>query len=394
VPAPPLKERFHLPDGVVYLDGNSLGPLPKGAAERAQMVMAQEWGGALIRAWNDAGWMDAPLRVGDRIALLIGAPEGSVVVGETLSIRVFQALDAALQLRPGRRVILSDTGNFPSDLYMAQGLARLRDAELRVVAPEAVADAVTEDVAAVTLTHVDYRTGRMHDMAAVTRAAQASGAVMIWDLAHSVGATPLAVAASGAEFAVGCTYKYLNAGPGAPAFLYARADIADAVSPSLPGWFGHAAPFAMEPAYRPAPGVPRFRIGTPPVIQMAVLDAALDIWEDVSLDDIRAASIDLSERFIAGVEARCPQLALASPRDPALRGSHVSFAFAEGYAAMQALIARGVIGDFRAPDLMRFGFAPLYLDADDIDRAVDTLAEVMATEAWRDPAFQRRAAVT
>ena len=257
----PRRELFDIPEGVIYLDGNSLGPLPKGAAGRASEVIGEEWGRELIRAWNTAGWISLPKRVGDRIAGLIGAPEGSVATGDTLSIKVYQALAAALRMRPGRKVVLSDSGNFPTDLYMAQGLIEtIGDGhELRTPAPEDVADAIGEDVAAVMLTHVDYRSGRMHDMAAITRRAHAAGAVMIWDLAHSAGAVPLDLAASNAEFAVGCTYKYLNGGPGAPAFIYARPDLVDHVEPALAGWMGHAAPFAMEPDYRPAMSTERLR---------------------------------------------------------------------------------------------------------------------------------------
>jgi kynureninase len=392
----PRKDLFEIPQGVIYLDGNSLGVLPKGAAERAARVIGQEWGHDLIRAWNSAGWMDLPRVVGDRIAALIGAPEGSVATGDTLSIKVYQALASALRMRPDRRVILSDTGNFPTDLYMAQGLIGTigRDHVLRTVAPEEVADRIDGDVAAVMLTHVDYRTGRMHDMAAITARAHQAGAVMIWDLAHSAGAVELDIAGSGAEFAVGCTYKYLNGGPGAPAFIYARPDIVEAIEPALAGWMGHASPFAMVPDYRPAMSTERLRVGTPPILQLAVLDAALDVWEGVDMAEIRAASIRLSTRFVAEVEARCPGLALASPRDPEARGSQVSFAFEHGYAAMQALIDRGVIGDFRAPDIMRFGFTPLYLDEDDVVRAATVLEEVLKTEAWREPRFQTRARVT
>ena len=392
----PRKDLFEIPEGVIYLDGNSLGVLPRGAAARAARVIQDEWGGQLIRAWNSAGWMDLPRVVGDRIAGLIGAPGGSVATGDTLSIKVFQALAAALQMRPERRVILSDSGNFPSDLYMAQGLARLLDRgyELRTPAPEEVAGAITPDVAVVMLTQVDYRSGRMHDMAALTRAAQEAGAVMLWDLAHSAGAVPVDLTASGAEFAVGCTYKYLNGGPGAPAFIYVRPDLVEGVQPALSGWLGHDAPFAMEPDYRPAMATERMRVGTPPILQLAVLDAALDAWEGVDMNDLRAASVALSERFIKEVEARCPMLALASPRDPAQRGSQVSFAFAQGYAAMQALIAEGVIGDFRAPDIMRFGFTPLYLDEGDVIRAAEVLERVMGQELWRDPRFQTRSRVT
>ena len=392
----PRKELFDLPEGVIYLDGNSLGPLPKGTLERARTVIGGEWGQQLIRAWNTAGWMALPQHVGDRIARLIGAAQGSVATGDTLSIKVYQALAAALKLRPGRRAILSDSGNFPSDLYMAEGLIRTigKDYELRTPAPEDLPECITDEVAAVMLTQVDYRTGRMHDMDAVTRAAHAAGAVMIWDLAHSAGAVPIDLAGSRAEFAVGCTYKYLNGGPGAPAFIYVRPDIVEDVEPALAGWLGHDEPFAMEPSYRPAKSTERLRVGTPPVVQLAILDRALDLWDDVDMADIRAASIALSELFIAEVEARCPGLALASPRNPAERGSQVSFAFEHGYPAMQALIDRGVIGDFRAPDIMRFGFTPLYIDEADVLAAVETLETVIGEELWRDPKYRTRARVT
>ena len=392
----PRKDLFELPEGVIYLDGNSLGVLPKGAATRATQVIEQEWGGQLIRAWNSAGWMDLPRVVGDRIGQLIGAPAGSVATGDTLSIKVYQALAAALKMRPDRRVILSDNGNFPSDLYMAQGLIGTIDKgyELRTPAPEDVADAITEDVAVVTLTHVDYRSGRMHDMKAITEKAHAMGAVMIWDLAHSAGAVPVDMAGSNAEFAVGCSYKYLNGGPGAPAFIYARPDIIESVQPALSGWLGHDAPFAMELGYRPAMSTERLRVGTPPILQLAVLQEALTAWDGVDMADLRAGSIALSERFIGEVSARCPELRLASPTDPETRGSQVSFGFQHGYAAMQALIARGVIGDFRAPDIMRFGFTPLYLDESDVVRAAEILEEVIKTRAYEAPEYQTRSRVT
>jgi kynureninase len=390
------KAMFHLPEGLTYLDGNSLGPLPKGAADRARAVIEDEWGEGLIRSWNRAGWMAQPSRVGDAVGRLIGAPPGSVVMGDTLSIKVYQALASALDLVPDRRVVLSDTGNFPTDLYMAEGLLASLDRghQLRLVDPGDVAGAIGPEVGVVMLTHVDYRTGRMHDMAAITRAAQAAGAVMIWDLAHSAGAVPVDLGAAGPEFAVGCTYKYLNGGPGAPAFIHVRPDLADRVRPALSGWLGHAQPFAFDLGYQPGAGIERMRVGTPPVIQMAVLEAALAVWDAVDMADLRRASIALSERFIAGVERDCPDLVLASPRDPAGRGSQVSFRHPEGYAIMQALIAEGVIGDFRAPDILRFGFAPLYNDAGDVDRAVAVLAGVLEGRAWDRPEFRARAAVT
>jgi kynureninase len=392
----PRKDLFEIPEGVIYLDGNSLGVLPKGAAKRATEVIEQEWGGQLIRAWNVAGWMDLPRVVGDRIGQLIGAPAGSVATGDTLSIKVYQALAAALKMRPDRRVILSDNGNFPSDLYMAQGLIGTLDKgyELRTPAPEDVADAITEEIAVVMLTHVDYRSGRMHDMKAITVKAHAMGAVMIWDLAHSAGAVPVDMAGSNAEFAVGCSYKYLNGGPGAPAFIYARPDIIEGVQPALSGWLGHDAPFAMELGYRPAMATERLRVGTPPILQLAVLQEALKAWDGVDMDDLRKASLALSECFIREVTARCPELRLASPTDPSTRGSQVSFAFAHSYAAMQALIARGVIGDFRAPDIMRFGFTPLYLDEGDVIRAAEILEEVIKTRAYEAPEYQTRSRVT
>ena len=392
----PLKHAFEMPEGVIYLDGNSLGPLPKGVAERVGHVMRDQWGQHLIRGWNVDDWMGQPKSVGDRIGRLIGAEPGTTVLGDTLSIKVYQALASAIQMRPDRRVIVSESGNFPTDLYMAQGLIRQlgQGHELRLVEPEGVEAALDGDVAAVLLTHVDYRTGRMHDMNAITRIVQNTGAVMIWDLAHSAGAVPVDIAASGAEFAVGCTYKYINAGPGAPAFVTVRSDIVAEIYPALAGWLGHEAPFAFDPDYRPAGDIERFRVGTPPVLQVAALDAALDIWADITMDEVRAASIALCEQFIAEVEARVPELVLASPRDASTRGSQVSFHFDEGYAAMQALISRGVIGDFRSPDIMRFGLCPLFLDATDVSGAVDHLAEVMGKRLWDDPKFKKRSRVT
>lgn len=390
------KTLFHLPDGVIYLDGNSLGPLPRSAAARIARTVEAEWGEMLITAWNKAGWMEQPLRMGDRIGRLIGAEPGQVVLGDTLSIKVYQALASALDMRPERKVILTDTGNFPSDLYMAEGLigSLARGHELRAVAPDKVASALDDSVAVLMLTQVDYRTGRLHDMEGLTKKAHSVGALTIWDLAHSAGAIPVDLAGVGADFAVGCTYKYLNAGPGAPAFIYVSPRHSEQVRPALSGWLGHAAPFAFQPDYAPGAGIERMRVGTPPILQMAALDAALEIWDAVDMQALRARSIELSEAFIAGVEAACPELDLASPRDPKDRGSQVSFRFEDGYAVMQALIADGVIGDFRAPDIMRFGFTPLYLDLDDVQVAVDRLAGIMRTRRWDSPAFRARAAVT
>ena len=390
------RARFRIPDGVIYLDGNSLGPLPVAAEERVARTPADEWGGQLIRGWNSAGWMVQPRKVGDRIARLIGAPDGSVVVGDTLSIKVYQALAAALAMRPDRRVILSDSGNFPTDLYMAEGLIETlgRGHVLKVVAPNEVEANIGEDVAVLMLTQVDYRTGRLHDMAALTAKAHAAGAVTVWDLAHSAGALPVDLAGAGADFAVGCTYKYLNGGPGAPAFIYVASQHAETARPALSGWMGHEAPFAFDPSYRPGAGVERMRVGTPPVIALAALDAALDVWDEVDIADIRRASIALCDLFIELVEAQCPMLELASPREGDRRGSQVSFRHPQGYAIMQALIDRGVIGDFRAPDVLRFGFTPLYIGEAEVRGAVAVLKEIMDGGLWDRPEYHKKAIVT
>ena len=390
------RARFHLPEGLIYLDGNSLGPLPHGVADRVAGAVTAEWGELLITGWNKAGWMEMPARIGDRIGRLIGAAPGTVVMGDTLSVKVYQALASALEMRPDRRVILSDTGNFPSDLYMADGLIMTlaRDHELRLVAPDEVAGAIDEDVAVLMLTEVDYRTGRLHDMAALTKAAHSAGALTVWDLAHTAGAYPVDVTRAGADFAVGCTYKYLNGGPGAPAFIYVAPEHAETARPALSGWLGHEAPFAFDLDYRAGRGIERMRVGTPPILQLAALDAALDVWEIAEIADVRTRSIELTQFFIAEVEARCPALTLASPRDPAMRGSQVSFRHPEGYAIMQALIARGVVGDFRAPDILRFGVTPLFIGEADIRRAAEILQEIMDTATWDRADFKRRAAVT
>jgi kynureninase len=340
--------------------------------------------------------MQQPTAIGDRIGRLIGAEAGHVVMGDTLSIKVYQAVASTLELNPTRRVVLSDNGNFPSDLYIVQGLLKSlgEDYELRVVNPEDVADNITDDLAVLMLTEVDYRTGRKHDMKALTKLAHAKGVVTVWDLAHSAGALPVDLAGCKADFAVGCSYKYLNSGPGGPAFIYVAPRHVDAARPALSGWLGHEAPFAFDLDYRPGTGIERMRVGTPPVIQLAALAASMDIWDQVDMQALRATSIGLCDRFIAGIESSCPELKLASPRDGSTRGSQVSFAFEHGYAAMQALIARGVIGDFRAPDIMRFGFTPLYIDQTDVDGAVAIVADVMNNRLWDQPEYKIRAAVT
>ncbi|MGR3271298.1 kynureninase [Thalassococcus profundi] len=390
------RAQFHLPMGMIYLDGNSLGPLPKAAPARIEAMLRHEWGEQLITGWNASGWMAQPRAIGDRIARLIGAEPGHVVMGDTLSIKVYQALAAALKLRPDRRVVLSDSGNFPSDLYMAQGLVKLlgQDYRLRVVKPTEVAEAIDENVAVTLLTEVDYRTGRRHDMAALTALAHEKGALTVWDLAHSAGALPVDVSGADADFAVGCTYKYLNGGPGAPAFIYVAPRHADLAEPALAGWLGHAKPFDFDRDYTPGAGIERMRVGTPPVVQMTLLETALDIFDRVDMAEVRKQSVRLCEQFIGLVEESCPQLRLFSPRDPAQRGSQVSFRAENGYAIMQALIAEGVIGDFRAPDVMRFGFCPLYIRETDVEEAVGILARILRGALWDRPEFLRRKAVT
>lgn len=385
-----------MPAGVIYLDGNSLGPLPKAAVARVERMMQDEWGEMLISAWNRADWMNQPARVGDRIARLIGAAPGTVVMGDTLTIKVYQALASALEINADRRIIVSDSGNFPSDLYTAQGLVKSLDRghELRLYPPEAVEDHLDEEVAVLMLTEVDYKTGRLHDMQALTAKAHAKGIVTVWDLAHSAGALPVHLEDAGADFAVGCSYKYLNSGPGGPAFIYVAPGLVDKVRPALSGWLGHENPFAFDLDYRPGAGIERMRVGTPPVLQLTALEASLDIWDLVDMDDVRAKSIELSDLFIERVETSCPDLTLASPRDGRQRGSQVSFRFEHGYASMQALIANGVIGDFRAPDIMRFGFTPLYIDAEDVRRAASTIEHVMAERLWDNESYRQRSSVT
>jgi kynureninase len=390
------RDLFHLPEGLVYLDGNSLGPLPKSVAARVGHEITAGWGEKLVRGWNEHGWIDMQLEAGNRVARLVGAPKDSIIVADSTSVNLFKVLAAALRLSGERGIILSDTGNFPSDLYVAQGLIGTlnRDLLLSVVDPEAVEAAIDENVAVLMLTEVDYRTGRRHDMARLTKKAHEAGVIVIWDLAHSAGAFPVDLAGCNVDFAIGCGYKYLNGGPGAPAFLYVRPDLAKSVAPALAGWMGHEAPFAFDLDYRPAPGIDRMRVGTPPILSLAAFHTALEAWEGVDLEAVRARSIELSELFIAEVERRCPDLTLASPRDPNVRGSQISFRFPEGYAVMQALIANGVIGDFRAPDIIRFGFTPLYVSFDDVRKAADIIEKVMTEGLWRQPQFQVRAKVT
>jgi kynureninase len=388
---------FDIPDGMIYLNGNSLGPMPIAAPEAMNRFLMDEWRSELIKGWNTKGWFTQSNSLGDRVGKLIGAAAGTTVVSDTLSIKVFQAVAAAMALVPDRKIILSDNGNFPTDLYMVEGLMKLKNDgyELRTPDPEDVMDQITDEVAVVMLTEVDYRSGRLHDMKMITAKAHSVGAVVVWDLAHSAGAIPIDLAGCNADFAVGCTYKYLNGGPGAPAFIYVAPRHIPDVEPVLSGWWGHEAPFAFDTDYRPMPGsIDRMRIGTASIASFALLDAALDAWDDVDMVDLRSKSIELAELFIAQVEARCDGVKLASPRDPNLRGSHVSFEFEHGYPCMQALIDRKVIGDFRAPKIMRFGITPLFTDKADIMKAVDILEEILKSETWKDARFQTKSTVT
>lgn len=397
-PLAPAREQFTLPDGIIYLDGNSLGALPRATPKRLAEAALNEWGRDLIRSWNAHGWIDLPRRIGDKIARVICAGPGEVVVADSTSINLFKVLAAALNLNPGRRVILSERDNFPTDLYMAQGLTTLLGGrhELRLVDGDEIAGAIGEDTAVVMLTHVNYKSGAMHDMAAITSAAHARGALMLWDLAHSAGAVPVDLNGCGADFAVGCGYKYLNGGPGAPAFVWVNKKHQERFVQPLSGWLGHASPFAFETDYRPAAGVARYVCGTPPVLSMIALECGVDMFQDLDLAALRRKSMALTDLFIRLVEQECDGfgLSLLSPRAAERRGSQVSLRHAEGYPIMQALIARGIIGDFRAPDILRFGFAPLYVRFADLWDAVAALRDILSSRAWDKPEFHVRAAVT
>ena len=365
------KSQFYLPKGIIYLDGNSLGPLPKKTQDRIQHTLNNEWGEMLVTGWNKAGWMDQPNEVGDRIAKLIGATSKTVTVGDTLSIKVFQALASATNYQKNRKVLLTDSSNFPSDIYAAQGLVNMLqdDHQVKIVSTDDLIDNINENVAAVFFTEVDYKTGRRYDAKKIIKAAKQNGSLVILDLAHSAGAIDTNLTELEVDLAVGCTYKYLNGGPGSPAFIYVNPNLINSLDPCLSGWLGHENPFDFSLKYDPASGIDRMRVGTPPVIAMAALEASLDIWETVNIKDVRETSIQLTDQFIKGMEQKCPMLQLITPRLPENRGSQVSFSFEHGYAAMQACIERGVIGDFRAPDVMRFGFTPLFIDSQDVERA-------------------------
>lgn len=440
-----LRDHFVLPEGVIYLDGNSLGVLPKTAATRVAQVITQEWGQNLIRSWNSAGWFHLPQRLGDKIAPLVGAAPGEVVVTDSTSVNLYKVLSAALAIAaedaPGKKTVVSERSNFPTDLYIAEGLCRERGYRLQLVEPEEILGSLTQDTAVLMLTHVNYRTGAMHDMAALTAAAHAAGCLAVWDLAHSAGAVPVDLHGAKADFAVGCGYKYLNGGPGAPAFVWVNPQHADRFQQPLSGWWGHAAPFAFTPGYRPAPGITRYLCGTQPILSLAALECGLDVFDAAEvlggMAALRAKSLALTDLFIALVEERCAGfgLGLVTPRHHAQRGSQVCLSRKPGphapplrgslppegavtalgrpgdgesgaYAIIQALIARGVIGDFRAgepstgsgrpgtPDILRFGFTPLYIGFEDVWHAVEHLKQVLETGEWQRPEFNQKHAVT
>ena len=430
-PLAPLRAQFSLPEGLIYLDGNSLGALPRATAARVQQVLAQEWGQGLIASWNSAGWMDLSSRIGDQIATLVGAGPGELVVADSTSVNLYKVISAALQIQrqdaPERRVIVSERRNFPTDLYIAQSLAVQFGCQLRLVdAPHDLPAALDAGVALLLLTHVNYRTGQLLDMAGLSATAHAAGALTVWDLAHSAGAVPVALNAAGADLAVGCGYKVLNGGPGAPAFVWVRPGLADRFWQPLSGWLGHAAPFAFSPEYRPAPGIARYLCGTPPVLSLAALECGVATLLAAAplggMAALRAKSLALTRLFADLVEARCAGhgLAVVSPRDDALRGSQVSLSHGSGrdsghgkgdgaYAIVQALIARGVVGDFRAgdgvaggadgnadgaPDILRFGVTPLYTRYVDVWDAVEHLRQVLDIGEWRQPRFNERKGVT
>jgi len=392
------RDRFALPDGVVYLDGNSLGPPPRSTFERIDVVLRKEWGSDLVRSWTSHGWIELSERVARAIAGLIGADPSEVVVADSTSVNIFKLLGAALRLRPGRTVIVSERENFGTDLYIAQGLGELLgdDASLRLVDRSEITAALDDDVAVLMLTQVDFRTGELHDMEARTRAAHDAGALVLWDLAHSAGAVPVDLEACAADLAVGCGYKYLNGGPGAPAFAYVSRRHHDRLHTPLWGWMGHDAPFSFDTDYRPAPGVGRLVVGTPPILSLAALECGVASIAGIGVHALRSKSLALTELFIGLVERQCAGhgFALASPRENDRRGSHVSFRHPEGYAIMQALVADGVIGDFRAPDLLRFGFAPAYVRFVDVWNAVATLREIMEGGKWDRAEYGDRAKVT
>jgi kynureninase len=387
------RDRFALPEGVVYLDGNSLGPLPRAAAARQQELVAKQWGEGLIRSWNTHDWIGAPQRAGAQIAPLIGAKPHEVIVADSTSVNIFKLLVAAARLSE-RRTILSESGNFHTDLHIAAGMAGLTGMSLDIAPRGEIERRIGSDTNVVLLTHVHYKTAERFDMAGLTALAKAAGARVVWDLSHSAGAVPLHLNDSGAELAVGCGYKYLNGGPGAPAFLYVAEHLQEELVSPLTGWMGHARPFAFTDDYQPAPGIDRFLAGTPPILGIAALESGLATFDGLTMERVWSKSRALFDVFHALMEQRCPELTCITPRGEEQRGSHISFAHPNAFEICQALIAEGVIGDFRAPDVLRFGLTPLYLGFEDIWRGVDRLAGILASESWREPRYAVRGKVT
>ena len=388
------RELFDLPDGVVYLCGNSLGALPRSVPDRVAGVVRREWGRGLVGAWNTADWSRLSARVAARLAPLLGVSADDVVVGDSTSVTLFKTLVAAARLRPGRSVIVVEPTTFPTDGYIAAGVARTLGMELRWCDPADPAASLDDDVAVLALTQVDFRTGAMFDLAGLTEAAHATGAVTVWDLCHSAGAVPVDLTAAGADFAVGCTYKYLNGGPGAPAFAWVAPRHQADLDQPITGWWGHARPFDMVKDYEPAPGVTQMTVGTPPVIALSALEAALEVFDGVAMDDLRDGSLSLTDLFMRLVDERVEGFEIVTPREHARRGSQVALRHPDAYGVVQALIARGVVGDFRAPDIARFGFAPLYVTHTDVYDAVEQLVQVLAAGEHLDPAYSSRNAVT
>lgn len=395
--ADPLRDfraRFRLPEDVIYLDGNSLGVLPVAAVARIADVVEREWGRDLIRSWNDNDWIGAPQRIGGKIARLIGADEDEVIAADSTSVNLFKLLVAAARAIPGRAEILTEAGNFPTDLHVARGVADMLAMRLRAVDRARIADAIGADTAAAVLTHVHYKSGARYDMAALNARARDQGTRIVWDLSHSVGAVPIDLTRDGAELAVGCGYKYLNGGPGAPAFLYVARALQERLVSPIAGWLGHAAPFDFTDDYAPAPGIARFLAGTPPMLSLLALETGVDVMLEADPAAMADKSRRLFELFAAGIAARAPELRLASPIVAEERGSHISFAHPHAFAVVQALIARRVIGDFRTPDVARFGLTPLYLRYEDVWNAVTIIADLMEDGGWRAPRFAVRGKVT
>ncbi|MEP7087090.1 MAG: kynureninase [Gemmatimonadota bacterium] len=397
-PVRAFRDRFTLPEGVIYLDGNSLGAMPSATPKRVAEVVEAEWGRDLIRSWNIHGWIDIQKRIGAKIGRLIGADAGETIVADSTSVNLFKMLSAALELRPDRRVIISEKSNFPTDLYIAEGLIRQLKLghELRLMEADDIDGAIGDDVAVVMLTHVNYRTGRMHDMQRITELTHARGAIMLWDLAHSAGAVPVNVTSANVDFAVGCGYKYLNGGPGAPAFLYVARRHQAGITPVLSGWLGHASPFTFEPSYRPGEGIERLAVGAPPILSLTALEVGVDLMLEASIDALRTKSVAQTSIFDALVEQEIGHdvLSLVTPSVPEMRGSQLCYSYRDAWPVMRALIDRGVIGDFRAPDILRFGFTPLYVGFAELWDAVAILKNILAEGTWDRPEYHARTKVT